>query len=85
MNGGVKERKKIIPSKTPLKSSVIVKKKITQRSPGSKRRKVEAKSVEKRSFKRKLVKSSDYESDAKANFSSIGPLLGKRLVEKGFH
>lgn len=57
-------------------------KKIPQRSPSSKRIKVEEKSVEKRSLKRKMVKSSDSESNAEENVHNIVSTIRKKVGGK---
>lgn len=77
----VKEKKKKLSS---IKNIEIVKKKTLQRTPVSKKRKVEEKPIENNSLKRKLVQSSDSETDAEANVQDIVSTIRRNTVENGF-
>lgn len=77
----VKEKKKKLSS---LKNIEIVKKKTLQRTPVSKKRKVEEKPIENNSLKRKLVHSSDSETDAEADVQDIVSTIRRNIVENGF-
>ncbi|KAI5440691.1 hypothetical protein KIW84_010244 [Lathyrus oleraceus] len=58
MADGVKEKRKDVSPKTFMKNNELVKKKTPQRKPVSKKRKVQEKTDEKESLKRKLAQSS---------------------------
>lgn len=59
-----------------------MKKKIPQRSPSNKRRKVEEKLVEKRSLKRKMVKLSDSDSNVENNVLNVVSTIRKKVCGK---
>lgn len=82
MVNGVKDNKKDVPPKTSMKNTEIVKNKTPQRMPVSKKIKVEEKSDEKKSLKRKFVQSSNFETDDKEDVHNIVFTIRRKVCGK---
>lgn len=77
-----KKKEKYIPLKTSMKNTGIVNKKTPQEKHVNKKRKVEEKTAEKKSLKRKLVQTSEYEKNDEEYVLEIVPIVRRKIKGK---